>query len=498
MSYINRTSIIFKPVSLFSLAFVFLIGCGGGSSKSGSGYIHLYNASSNAPDVYLTLDEDITEDDDDEFETTYAGVGYADASGNYEVDAEEYYIELAWQDEDSNDRDDLEKVYEDQIEITKDNIHYVIVTEDFSSPKILNFTVELIDDDNDSDEDLFNLRVLNLHSVASSVDIYLSKSDQSFNEATLISNSNYQEMSENQKFDQDDYVFYITEAGSSEILFQTEEVSYNYPSQYLMVIRENNGVDSSPYVLDKISNSNIETFEHDGAQASFRVFNAINEHQLLPNYQGEFNLYLNGVDETPEITELKLGEFSDTTTTDHGDYSVDLTIPTTGETIIKNHLLTLTENQNKTVFFYIKEEDVDEDGDGDVDEDGDGYVDEIEITTNSLVVTNSTSESIYDNDIQIIHFVDNEDFSNVTFYFVRSDEIIETAYYKKAAQLASPEEITLINNTYTVYAVAKEDSSDIILTTTTLTLTEDSDNLFLLLEQDNDSPTGYSILTVAQ
>jgi len=499
MSYIPGISAFIRtPLTLTSLCVATLAGCGGSSDGESVGYINLYNASANAPGIFLTLDEDLENDDDDEFENTYASVTYADASGNYELDTNNYYIELAWQDEDSSDRDDLEKIYEDQIEISKDEIKFVVVAEDFQAPKILTYDIPVIDDDDDDDDELFNLRLLNMHDWSAGVDVYLSKSDETFNEAVLIASPAYTELTENQKFDQDDYIFYLTSAGSDEVLYQSDEIAYSYSSQYVMVIRQNPGVDKAPFVLDKVSNSNIVAYEPDGAKANFRVFNGLQSHELLPNYQESFDLHLDGVDDSPEISALGLGEFSETIVMAHGDYSVDLTISENGESIIQNHLLTLNENQEKTVFFYLLEEDVDHDGDGDVDEDGDGIVDEIEITVNSLVVNNNIGESIYDHDIQIIHFIDNDDISIVNFYFVRNDEMIDTADNKRIVSFADPETITLLNNTYTVYAVATVDSSDLILTTTKLTLTEESKNQFILLEEDADSPTGYSMVIADQ
>ena len=103
-----------------------------------------------------------------------------------------------------------------------------------------------------------------------------------------------------------------------------------------------------------------------------------------------------GVDESAEVLSLQVGEFSDSLLTNFGDYSISLTNPNDNDPIIENHLLTLSVNSDKTLFFYLLEEEVDEDGDGDFDEDGDGQVDEWEITVNSLVVDNSLSQNIFE------------------------------------------------------------------------------------------------------
>lgn len=86
----------------------------------------------------------------------------------------------------------------------------------------------------------------------------------------------------------------------------------------------------------------------------------------------------------------------------------------------------------------------------------------------------------------------------VTFYFVKSDEIIETAEHRRSTTLGNAESLVLINNTYEVYAIATLDGNDIILDSQSLTLNEDSDELFLLLESDVSSATGYRMRFVTQ
>jgi hypothetical protein len=87
--------------------------------------------------------------------------------------------------------------------------------------------------------------------------------------------------------------------------------------------------------------------------------------------------------------------------------------------------------------------------------------------------------------------VDSDDFSLVNFYFVRSDETIETALYNRSAAYTQPESVYLQNNTYQVFAVAKVDSSDVILSSFELVLDEESEELFLIVEADINEPTGY-------
>ncbi len=480
------------------------VGCGGSDSKDPS-YVKFYNSSKNSPEIILTLDEDLESDDDDDkdnYEVTFNGIEYTKALGNFEIDDDTYFYEMGYQDEDSADRDDLELVAEGQVVVKKEMIQLLVLMDDVDSAQVETYSIEVIDDDDDEDDDLFNLRFLNLHPGSVGVDVYMSESDETFNEANLVGTYNYTQLSDNQKFDQDEYIFYVTEAGSEEVLFTSDDIDYAYPSQYVMIVRENSGSGTSPYAIDRMSNSSIVEYLDTESEARFRAYNAIKEHELIPNYSGTFDIHVNGIDEEAEITALERGKYSETLIVEKGDYSLDLVIPSTSESLLSNHLLGLADNTNKTVFFYLNEEDVDHDGDGDVDEDGDGIVDEIEVEIHSLVVDNSTRESIYDHQITMINLVDDDDddidFNVVSFYFVRSDETIETALYSRNAVYTQPESINLQNNTYQVFAIATVDSSEIILDSFELILNEDSDELFFIVEDDVNEPTGFRVEVIKQ
>ncbi|MCG7533120.1 hypothetical protein MHM98_17470 [Psychrobium sp. MM17-31] len=494
----NNPLFSLKTLVIPALMVTGLSACGGSSDSSGEGYVTFYNASANAPAIFLTLDENLDEDGTDYFEQTYNSVSFGQTGGDKLLETNNYAMELAWQSDDSIARDDLTKVYESSIEITSDNIQFVVLTQDITNPEVLTYTIPVIDDETDTDDDLFNMRLLNLHQSQANIDIYLSKSDETFNEATLIGQTAYGQLTDNAKFEQDDYIFYITNSGSDEVLYTSDEVNYSFASQYVMVVRENQGVGSSPFVIDRVSSASAIEYANDGAQAKLTVFNGIEQHDLISDYQGTLDVHLDGYNQTPDFANLAQGQFSESIITDRGDYSLELTLPGTQEFLLKNHLVTLKENVDRTVFFYLEEENVDHDGDGNVDENNDGIVDEIEITINSLVVDNSTHQGIYEHGVNIINFVDDEDFSTVNFYFVRSDEIIDTAANKKSVDFGEPQNILLLNNTYTIYAVAKRDSSDILLISQELVLDEESEEQFLILEEDAASASGYKLTLANQ
>ncbi|MCI2284508.1 hypothetical protein L3081_15325 [Colwellia sp. MSW7] len=488
----HRKSLI--PLWLSMIFSLTLYGCGG-SDDSNTGYIQLYNLSSNSPGIYLTVDQ---YDDDDYSEQTYSAISFTKIGSRFAYDPDTYDIELAWQNE-YNNQYDLETIYENPLKVNSDTTEFIVIG-DIKEPSILIYDIPVRDDDeidDDNDDEVFNIRVLNMYNDSEAVDIYYSESDETFNEAKLLNQATYSVMSDNQKLTQDEYIFYITLAGSNDILFTSPDITFPYAAEYILVNRANTGVGSSPYMIDIVSTSSVQAFSDTNSEASYRVYNGIVENPLLPEYTNTFDFYINTIDESPEISALNYGEFSSTTLITSGDYGMSLVTPGDQSIIINNHLLALNENTDKTIFFYLLEEAVDEDSDGDIDEDGDGHIDEIEITVNSLIVENSKTESIYSHEMTVVNLIDQDeiidDFTNVKVYFVRNDEIIETADQYVTAIFATPSTVGLLNNTYSVYVIGKLDSSNIVLASTELTLNEESKNQFVILEKDANTATGYKM-----
>ncbi len=484
------------PLCFSILLSISLFGCGSGSDDNSTGYIQLYNLSANAPGVYLTVDQ---YDDDDYDENTHSPILFSKVSSYLTYERDTYDIELAWQNE-YNNVYDLEIVHQNQLQVEADTVQFIVVTDDIRAPEVLYYELPVRDSDEleeDTDDEVFNIRVLNMNSLSDKIDMYYSESHETFNEAVLLSETTFKEMSVNHKIAQDGYNFYLTNAGSNDVLFTSEDIDFPYASEYIMVIRDNTGVGSSPFLLDIISTSSITEYSDTNSEASYRIFNAIIEHEQLADYNNSFDFHINGIDDSPEVASLNFGEFSQSFVIDSGDYSMNLVEPTTQNALISNHLLSLNENTDKTVFFYLLEEAVDEDEDGDIDENGDGFIDNTEIVINSLVVENSLSNSIYSHQMNVINLIDQDefinDFSSIKVYFVRSDEDVDTADQSLTAIFAQPSSVNLLNNTYTVYVIGSLDSSEIILSSSELTLNEDSKDQFIILEKVVNTNDEYTM-----
>jgi hypothetical protein len=477
-----------------------LLGCDSSDNSSGDGYVRLYNLSKDSPSIYLTVDESLTEDndDDDHYEQTYSSVAYGNVHTNITLPSNSYEYQLAWQDDDSSDTEDLSVVYEDALIVTEEAIQMVVLSDSILSPQVMVHNIPVIDDEDDTTDDLFNFRVLNMHSNQQAVDFYFSKDNESFNEATIVGQYAYQELSDNQKFPQDDYVFYVTNAGTDDVLFRSNSVPFAYSAQYIMVVKDNLGAGTSPYVLDKLSGSSATEYVDAEAEAQFSAYNAVANHEQLSNYQAAFALHINGVSNNPAVTYLPYGDISNTLTLASGDYSLDLTTTEENIPLLSNHLLSITENTNKTVFFYAEQEYVDNDNDGNIDENGDGVIDEIDINIFSLVIENSLLNSIYEHEIEVVNLIQSDEFSQVEVFFVRQDETITSAENKREINYKDSRDISLKNNSYQVFVVATDNGSDIILNSFELILNEQSTEQFLVLESSENSPTGYKTTMFSQ
>lgn len=474
-----------------------LVACNSSDSSSSVGYVKFYHASSTAPEIIFTVDENLETSDDDEIEISYNAIGYGESLSYAEYTSGDYFYELAWQDDDSSERADLAIISQGDLSIADNMMQFVVIDGDVTAPQVNVYQYEMIEDDDDDLYSLFNLRVINTQ--ADTLDVYYSKADETFNEAQLFDSVDYQMLASNQKLEQGSYVFYLTNAATQEVVYQSEEVTFSYSTQYVLAIRANPNNPQSPYLIDRIANTSYQTLPDVNAQAQVSLYNAIPTWpSYLPDYQGSLDVYLDIESGEPLITNLSIGELSEVKSLDNGDFSLAVNASGTDISLLKNHLLSLPENSLKTVFLYADEAYVDEDGDGDIDEDGDGQVDEVELNVHTLVVDQSTLTGTYSHDIHFVNLVDDDTYSSVQVYFVRANETISNAQNRLSAGFATTSAINLNNNTYDVFLVAQDNSSDVILANFILTLDETSQNQFLIIEQDDISATGFTASMVNQ
>ena len=312
--------------------------CGSDSDEDSESFVKFYNASYNAPSIYMTLDEDIDNDYDDEFEATFSAVAYASAGSRISLNPRDYFLELAWQSEDSSTRSDI-------------------------------------------------------------------------------------------------------------VLFTSDEINYAFGGQHLIAIRENFGSGGSPFIIDNMTNTQVTEYSALESRANISIYNGLDKNPLVPEYEATINAEIIGISDIPIISELGYGSFSDVYQVDSGDYRFKVENAATQSSFLQNSVLSLPQNTNRSLFLYWTEEEVDDDNDGNVDENDDGIVDEIRPIVSSLVVDNSERFRLYDKELTLLNLVNTDEFSLVKFYFVKSDEIIETATNTRNLTKGFASSIILLNNT---------------------------------------------------
>ena len=470
----------FAKTSSLALASLLLFGCESSSSDTDeNGYLKFYNASLNAPEVRIML----TQDDES---SSYGAVEYGESTSLHAITSGSYEMELEWQE----GTDDYNSIYEQDITITDDDVDLVVLAGDFDNPQILTF--EFIDEDtelyDETDEDDFSLRVINVHKDSGGVDFYMSAEDETFNEAELITTAYFGEISSNNYKEVEEYKIYITETGSSEVVFETDEINFSNNQNYVVSVRQETGPSQSPYAIDILVGDSTLSYSDKNSGAELRVYNGLVQHELLPEFVESIDVEVFGIEQQAFIADLTRGSMSQTYSLPSSDYSLDIYPTGVDSAFAENHFVSLDSNDDKSAFIYLNE----------VTEENDDGDDETSVYVNTLIVPNSDRVSLYDHQVTVINLVQDDNFSSIKTYFVRSNETVESADYNITTTRANPATITLPNNTYDVSLIVNVDDSDLIIDFQTVTFEAEDGDFFMLIEKDETTNSGYAAKFIAQ
>jgi hypothetical protein len=409
--------------------------------------------------------------------------GYSEVSGTFSMDNDTYDIEMSIPVSASSS----ETIYQNERNISVGDVTLVAITDSIATPEIISYQFEL--EELDTEDDLFTIRLLNLYQDNEDISVYISLEDESFVDANLVGTLGFGDLSDATYYETDDYKFYLTN-GAGDLVFESDEVAFSYTNQQVMIIKQNPNSGSEGYQIDRIStSSNVTHIGNIESGSQLRVFNAMDENDLLTTYHEEFDLHLGGISDTPLVSNLNRHSFSDIYDVDAGDYSMDITDPASEVKLTNSQILSLPSGSNKSVFFYLTEV-IEEDDD---DED---TVEETELFVNSVVTDNNPVEGLYHHEVQVINFVEDYDF--LTLYFVPSGESISTTSYKVINARAVSSTINLPNDDYDIFVLATENSTEILLRQTQLVLNEDSKNMYLVIEQEDAEVDDFIITHIPQ
>ncbi|MGP9801743.1 hypothetical protein [Rheinheimera sp. NSM] len=442
---------IFLTVSALG-SLMMLTGCGSSSSDDTSdtytsSYIQLYNGSANSTSTRLLL----TDSDDN---TVLAGSAvYTDATSLVTYTPATYDISLSRL---NSDGDDI-SMLDSSITLRQSYKHLLFLTGDYSNPELL--TLQFLRDDSLTDS--FKLYVVSLLPDNNTYDVYLSTSDTGFDDATLAATLSYSQISAVLEFDRGNYIVYITEAGSRDILFQSSKYNFEYLTEYVLVPRIASGPLAGNMAVDVINNTTtVANLTDLTAAAQFRLYNSVDS-------AGSSDIYLDGDIAVASLTTDSLSDYVELAAKDYRLSAAD----EQGQLFLNNALLTLNQGESKAVVLYQN----------------------AAAATVVMVVEESNTPQIYDFDLNVVNTI--FDYSALSVYFVPPNETIDTTeYYITSVNRGAQKEINLPDGEYTIFLLYTDDNKN-------KTLLAESDmqqfvagsNYLLVAEPDNGSSSGYKL-----
>lgn len=449
--------------SLMKLTGVLLFATGltacGGSDDSDSdytySYIQFYNASPNSATVTMR------EVDGD----SYGSAQFGDSTSLISTDSGELELEFI-----RTDSDDQEVVVEEMTVDLRDGYKtLIILTGDFTQPEFIEYQFE-----RESLDDHFRLMVTSTMVDESQFDFYMSEDGDPFEAANFLGTISYQELSEltywdgdddSDDFDSGEYTIYLTNPGETDVVFESQTLSFSYDTEYVLALRDISGAIQTGMTIDAVLNSSYVTNVTDvDADAQYRIYNSSNlDTPLTVTFGGN-----DGEDDT--VFTLSAGELSDFTAIKYGDYRV--TVEAEGDEVasLNNKLITLNQAESKAIMIHVADNKL-----------------------GAATFVESGLPQSYDKTVSFINLVG--DFEDVDFYLVRSDETIDTAdYYTLNMEFGESNTVVLPSDYYEVIAVYEDENDEqVLLDRTSLYGFTEDENYIVTVEPAEDSSTGYEI-----
>ncbi|MBQ4832178.1 hypothetical protein J8L70_02895 [Pseudoalteromonas sp. MMG010] len=432
------------PLSILTM----LTACSGSDSSSNTGYIQVYNGSYNSPYTRLFVDE-----------TERSGADFADVTTRHNYSTGDY--EVSYQYLDSNDS--YITIEEADITIRGDRTQLIVMSGDFDEP-----TFTQLDIDIDSDEDEFNLGFFNITDENTEYDIYLANDDGLFETATLFSSSQYLSEPELQELDEGYYTIYITEAGSTDVVFESESIYYNDDASYVAIIRPSYATESDGITLDVVTDSNFVTeLNHQSALGQLRFINTMDEYSPI-------SFSVTRGDTVTETNSTQSDEYTDYLSLSPNSYSVAM-YDESEEKVADNFLITLEREQSAAGIFYYDQDN----------------------GIRMMTVEENLTPSSYSHAVTVVNLIETyagQDVAEVDVFFTLDGETVDEATnVVDGVNIYDQEEEVVDNEIYTVYVVFEDNDQQIVLLQQSdMDFTEEG-NYILILEEDETTDTGYKM-----
>ena len=253
------------------VAIVLAAGCGSSSSSgSGSsiGKVQLVNGVIDSPQLWI----EISDADGDVIESV-SSFDFQQASALLSLARGQYEIDIYYEDPDTGFE---ERLLSSDLDVHRNTIYLGVLSGTFANSQLDWY--EKDDSDITDSEDELELQAVNLSS--ESVSVYLGDTSQGLNDDTLVATIASGVVSDpvTLEYDDDaDYHVRVTADGSSDLSYDSGEISVSESTRSTFFVTDSTGPDSEGHSVFIVRDSSTLTFPNELAQAGFRVINGVSD-----------------------------------------------------------------------------------------------------------------------------------------------------------------------------------------------------------------------------
>ncbi len=438
-----------KHLLLFTLSST-LIACGGSSdSSSGTGYIQMYNASANSPELHIEIDDQIR-----------TSAPFSEVTTRHSYEPNSYSLNYIYK---NDNNEEIKLMSEDYtLEIRDDEKVLHIISGDFNEPNVHQLFVPILEDD---DLDQFNLSIFN--TLNTEFDVYLATQDNSFADAEKVSSANTFAHTEMFPFTEGSYTLYLTKKDQQEVIFTSNKVEYDENQSYVAVIRPSL-VDENASIDLIYKDTSVIPLQHNEAHGQLRFYNEVDE---LNNVVFKASSHSHTTDTGLVAYDVMTPHYL----VDAGSYSLSLH-DEHGQAIAQNYLLPISKEQSHAAIFYRHTS-------GDV---------------RLISLLENLAPNELNHEVQVVNLIHQattgEAIDEVNIYFTEGNETIETThtYINDIDQFESGD-IVLDNQAYDVTVVFEQNGQLISLLQRSALDFSQQGNYIIILEHDDTTPSGFKL-----
>ena len=448
----------FPLLAISTLSLTALTACtdsGSDDSDNQAATLQFYNASTNSADISVELDGN----------TVMTDIEFADVSTSYFITEDNYKLVLSANDQQGEQVDLMEQ----DIGLDKHDHRLLILAGDFNAPQLIDFSYRIPEFDNDLDDDdkVSEFYLANLAETGTPYEIHLAEEGAGFEQATSYGALTFGTFSATQNLKLGSYVLYLTDpANNGEVVFESQPIDMEFENAYVLALRDSFGPANPKLTVDRLTTSTtVLSYPDITAVAEYRVYNGLPSSQTL-------QISVEGGDDLTLDHQLDAGQITDFNEVPFGDFKLSAS-DMEEQLLLNNLLLTLNQNESKTVLLYpLKEM---------------GY--------GAMTVQQQPRPRLYEHQMSIANITSGYD--DVDVYFVRADETIESAQYKLTdVDFEDVDTIVLPTETYQINVVHENDNDTLTLLYQSSPMTLSSSNYMLILQEDDSQPQGYRLTTI--